>query len=70
MQSAGMSLIVNELEKHLPNMKLISYSDVYPNKQEIITIDYDHEFIDNLIGKKYEESEIFTILNSLGIKKQ
>jgi phenylalanyl-tRNA synthetase beta subunit len=70
MQSAGMSLIVNELEKHLPNMKLISYSDVYPKKQDIITIDYDHAFIDNLIGKKYEESEIFTILNSLGIKKQ
>lgn len=70
MQSAGMSLIVNELEKHLPNMKLISYSDVYPNKQEVITIDYDHAFIDNLIGKKYQESEVSSILNNLGIKKE
>lgn len=70
MQAAGMSLIVNELEKHLPEMKLISYSDVYPKKQEIITIDYDHAFVNNIIGKKYNETEILSILDILGIKKE
>lgn len=70
MQQAGMSLIVNELEKHLSEMKLVSYSDVYSNKQEIISIDHDHSFIENLIGKKYDESEINSILDCLGIKKE
>jgi hypothetical protein len=70
MQQAGTSLIVNELEKHLPEMKLISFTDVYPNKQEIITIPFDQAFIENLIGKKYEESEVISILDTLGIKKE
>lgn len=70
MQQAGMSLIVQELEKHVPNLELVAYGDSYQNKQEIISIEYSKEFIENLIWKKYTEEEIFIILENLWIKKQ
>ena len=44
-----MSLIVEELEKHFDDIKLVAYSDIYPKKQEQITIPFDIEFINNLI---------------------
>jgi phenylalanyl-tRNA synthetase beta chain len=49
MQLAGMSLIANELEELLPNAKITAYGDSYPNKQEIIKIPFDKEFIENII---------------------
>jgi len=65
-----MSLIANELEKNLPEMKLAAYTDNYSKPQEIIKIDFDQDFIQNLIGKDYSEEEIITILNNLGIQKE
>jgi hypothetical protein len=44
-----MSLIANELEKNIPELQFISYTDIYENKQEVVTIDYDKSFIENLI---------------------
>ncbi len=70
MQQAGMSLIANELEKNLPELQLVAYGDNYKNKQEIVSIEYSKEFIENLIWKKYTEEEIFIILENLWIKKQ
>jgi hypothetical protein len=42
-------LIVSELEKYFPNMKLEAYSDSYPEKQKDVEIDYDLGFINRLI---------------------
>lgn len=70
MQHAGMSLIANELEKNLPNLEFKAYGDFYPHKQKVVEIDFDKEFIENLIWKKYSQEEILTILENLGIKKQ
>lgn len=66
-QHAWMSLIVDELEKNLEWIKLISYSDIYPKKQQIVNIPFDLNFINNLIGKKYSIKEALDILNNLWI---
>jgi hypothetical protein len=49
MQLAGMSLIANELELNLPQLKLVAYTDNYKTPQEKKTIDLDQEFTQNLI---------------------
>lgn len=69
MQSAGMSLIANEIEKNLPESKITAFGDSYPNKQKEVTISFDKEFIENLIWKTYSNEEIEKILNTLGIQK-
>lgn len=63
-----LSLIVSELEKSFKNLETISYSDVYPIKQEEISINYDLDFINNLIGKNYDKKEVESILDNLGIE--
>ncbi len=70
MQQAGMSLIANELEKNLPELQLVAYGDNYKNKQEVISIEYSKEFIEDLIWKNYSDEEIIKILENLGINKQ
>jgi phenylalanyl-tRNA synthetase beta chain len=70
MQHAGMSLIADELEKHLPKLKLTAYTDNYNKPQEEVRIAYDQDFMQNLIGKNYDETEILNILDTLGIEKQ
>jgi hypothetical protein len=42
-------LIISELEKQFPNLKIESIKDCYQNKQKEIKIDYDINFINNLI---------------------
>jgi hypothetical protein len=44
-----MSLIANELEKNLPELKLSAYTDNYSNPKKEVFIDFDQEFIQNLI---------------------
>ncbi len=63
------SLIASELEKNLKWIKITGYSDVYTDKQETIWIQFDIDFINNLIGKKYSEKEALNILNNLWIKE-
>lgn len=65
-----MSLIVSELEKLFPKMKIISYSDCYDKKQEKKIVEYDLEFINNLIWKKYKDREVLSILENLWINKK
>lgn len=69
MQPAGLSLIANELEKNLPELKITAFGDSYPVKQEIVTIPFDQTFIENLIGKEYSSEDIEKILTTLGIQK-
>ena len=70
MQLAWMSLIADELEKNIPELKLTAYTDNYSKPQEEVYIDFDQNFIQNLIWKEYSEEEVLTILNNLGIEKQ
>lgn len=70
MAHSGLSLIVSELEKNLDNISLESISDSYEVKQEEKLIDYDLNFINNLIWREYDESLVISILNNLWIKKE
>ncbi|MDD3793440.1 MAG: phenylalanine--tRNA ligase subunit beta [Candidatus Gracilibacteria bacterium] len=69
MQQAGLSLIVSELQKNLKDIKLVSFSDIYPNKQKEVFIDFDLEFINKIVGTNYSEKEALKILENLGLKK-
>ncbi len=63
-----LSLIVSELEKVFKNLKIESFKDIYPNKQNNSEIDYDIAFINRLIGKNYSDTQVKKILNNLWIK--
>lgn len=67
MQLCGASLIVSEIEKNISGSCLVAFSDIYAKKQEEIFIDFDLDFINNLIWKKYEKDEVLKILENLGI---
>jgi len=69
LQIYGASLIVSELEKNLEWIKITWFSDSYVKKQEVVEIEYDIDFFNNLIGKTYTENEILNILENLWIKK-
>ncbi|MCD5385144.1 phenylalanine--tRNA ligase subunit beta [Candidatus Gracilibacteria bacterium] len=70
MSIRGVSLIASELEKNLNGIKISKYSDIYKDKQNQIEIDFDLDFINNLIGKKYEKDYVLNILNNLGIDEK
>ena len=61
------NLIISEITKYFPDMKIEWHSDVYSKKQDHISIDFDLEFINNLIGKEYDKNEALKILENLGI---
>ena len=64
------SLIATELEKNLDWIKITEFSDSYENKQKTVTIDFDLEFINNLIGNKYDEVYALNILKNLWIEEK
>lgn len=68
MPKKWVSLIIIELEKNIWNIKLVSYKDIYDKKDKEIHIDYDLDFINNLIWKKYKEEKAKHILENLHIK--
>jgi phenylalanyl-tRNA synthetase beta chain len=49
-------------------MKLEAYSDIYSEQQKQIEIDFDLDFINRLIGKKYSLDTAKKILKNLGIE--
>jgi len=49
MASRGASLIISELQKVFPKLKIEEFIDSYEIKQNKIEIDYDLNFINNLI---------------------
>jgi len=64
------SLIASELEKNLKWIKITWYSDVYSEKQKTITIPFDLDFINNLIGQKYTKEDSLNILSNLWITEK
>ena len=62
------SLIVSELEKNLDWIKFEAYSDIYENKKENKKVEFDLNFINNLIWKKYKENYVIQILKNLWIE--
>lgn len=68
MQNLAASLIIDELEKNLKDIKIVSYEDIYENKQKEISIDFDLNFINKILGTYYEESFVLNIIKNLGIK--
>lgn len=66
----GASLIVKELSEHFPDsMKLEAISDIYPHPSAQTTIEFNPEYIRNLLGKNYEDSQMLDILACVGIEK-
>ena len=62
------SLIVSELEKFFPEMKLEAYNDLYHEKQKQIEIDFDLDFVNRLIWKEYSSKQAKEILKNLWIE--
>ena len=63
------SLIASELEKYFPNIKQKAYSDCFEKNIKNIEVDYDLNFIRNLIWKNYDEKVVLEILENLSIEK-
>jgi len=62
------SLIATELEKKLDGIKITGISDIYPSMQKAVTVPFDPNFINNLIGANYSEDEMLQILKNLWIE--
>ena len=67
MCSRWASLIIVELEKVFPDLKIESIKDCYENKQKEVEIDYDINFVNNLIWKEYSKETCDKILTNLWI---
>lgn len=68
MCSRWLGLIISELEKAYPDFKLESASDIYPVKQESVSVEYNLDFINNLIGKEYSSEVAEKIIENLWIE--
>lgn len=64
------SLIATELEKNLEWVNITEYCDVYENKQKVVTIPFDLDFINNLIWKQYTKQEALNILANLWVTEK
>lgn len=69
-RETGPSLIIQELQKNIPNLKLEAFGDIYPEPQAQTYIDYDLDFICRLIGKNYSSSQALEILARVGIEEK
>ena len=69
-RETGPSLIIQELQKNIPSLKLEAFGDVYPEPQAPTYIDYDLDFICRLIGKEYSSKEALEILARVGIEEK
>lgn len=63
------ALIVDELLKEFPKLKIESYFDSYIKKQTKVQQMFDLDFYNNLIGASYKEDYVVNILHNLWIKK-
>lgn len=69
MASRGASLIISELKKVFPELKIEEFKDCYEIKQKEVEIDYDLNFINNLIWKEYKDEVAEKVIKNLGIIK-
>ncbi len=67
MQPRGVALILDELRKLFPDLKITKLSDVYPEPSSEINIPFDAERINNLIGANYSKENILSRLAQLSI---
>jgi phenylalanyl-tRNA synthetase beta chain len=65
LRDTGPSLIIKELQAHLPNIKLESFTDVYPEPTYAAEIDFDLGHVNNLIGRIYTRERALDILDSI-----
>ncbi len=68
MQTYWAALIINEINKNITDSKVVSFEDLYPNKQEVKEIDFDLDYINRLIWKNYSKEEVLSILKNLWIE--
>lgn len=69
-RDTGPSLITKELQLHLPEAKLEAFTDVYPEPVWQTHIKYNHDYICNLIWKKYQGEEVLDILDRVFIEEK
>ena len=68
MTEKALALIVAELEKACPDMKLEAFADSYTQAQADVSIDLDVDFISRLIGHEYKNDNVIAICGRLWIK--
>ena len=66
----GASLIIKELSEVFDDIKLEAISDIYPEPSSHKKIDFNLDFICNLIGKQYSREEVLSILHNVGIDEE
>jgi phenylalanyl-tRNA synthetase beta chain len=64
-RDTGTSLIIKELEAHLPDIQLVSFTDVYPEPTHAAEIDFNLTHINSLIGRQYSRETVLNILDSI-----
>ncbi len=69
-RDTGPSLIIKELEEHIPSMRLEAFTDIYPEPQSHNTIDFDLEHIKKLIGREYSRDQVLSILHNISIEEK
>lgn len=69
-RDTGPSLIIKELELHLENMKLESFTDVYPEPTYASQVDFDLDHINTLIGKIYTREQALDILDTIFVTEK
>jgi phenylalanyl-tRNA synthetase beta chain len=69
MAEKWMNLIISELQKNMSHTQINWYSDIYTSKQKSVTVDFNLDFINNLIGKEYNKNECLEVLENLWIKE-
>lgn len=68
-QHRATSLIYNKLsEIFWKKLEITGYNDIYPEKAKPVTIPFDLDFINNLIGREYEKTHSLHILSLLWIE--
>ena len=70
MAEAGVALIIDEIQKHFSNAKVIWTDDVRAIEFEEIFIDYDINFVNTLLWHTYTDEIARKILESLGFEFQ
>ncbi len=70
LRDSGTSLIMQELTKHMPDRKLVAYTDIYPKKEYATEIDFDLDHVCRLIWKKYSKDVVLDILDRLFIDEK
>lgn len=67
MTSKWMSLVHDILKNTFPDLKEISFADIYPNKQKEVFIDFDIIFINKLLWTDFTREEALKIFTNLGL---